>query len=61
MADIPSMGIVAERDNKGEIRVKGPSCTTGYFKDPENTAQLIDSDGWMRTGDVGIWTEVVSR
>ncbi|KAL5105545.1 Long-chain-fatty-acid--CoA ligase 5 [Taenia crassiceps] len=57
LADIPSMGIVADRDNKGEILVKGPSCTTGYFKDPENTAQLFDSEGWMRTGDVGIWTE----
>ncbi|CDI97041.1 long chain fatty acid coenzyme A ligase 5 [Echinococcus multilocularis] len=57
LADIPSMGIVAERDNKGEICVKGPSCTSGYFKDPDNTAKLFDSEGWMRTGDVGIWTE----
>ncbi|VDK36490.1 unnamed protein product [Taenia asiatica] len=57
LADIPSMSIVAERDNKGEILVKGPSCTTGYFKDLENTTKLFDSEGWMRTGDVGIWTE----
>ncbi|EUB64164.1 Long-chain-fatty-acid--CoA ligase [Echinococcus granulosus] len=57
LADIPSMGIVAERDNKGEICVKGPSCTSGYFKDPDNTAKLFDSEGWMHTGDVGIWTE----
>ncbi|VDD80365.1 unnamed protein product [Mesocestoides corti] len=57
LLDIPSMGIVAERDNKGEVSVKGPSCTTGYYKDPENTAQLFDPEGWMRTGDVAIWTE----
>ncbi|KAM7542655.1 hypothetical protein Aperf_G00000004895 [Anoplocephala perfoliata] len=57
LADIPSMGIVAARDNKGEIIVKGPSCTTGYYKDPEKTAELFDSEGWMRTGDIGIWTE----
>nr|CDS32690.1 long chain fatty acid coenzyme A ligase 5 [Hymenolepis microstoma] len=57
LADIPSMGIVAARDNKGEIRVKGPSCTTGYYKDPQNTAELFDSEGWMRTGDVAIWTD----
>lgn len=43
-----------------KIVVKGPSCTTGYYKDPENTAQLFDSEGWMRTGDIGIWTEVSS-
>ncbi|KAM3179292.1 hypothetical protein ACTXT7_000866 [Hymenolepis weldensis] len=57
LADIPSMGIVAARDNKGEIRVKGPSCTTGYYKDSKNTLELFDSEGWMRTGDVAIWTE----
>ncbi|VDN96892.1 unnamed protein product [Rodentolepis nana] len=57
LADIPSMNIVAARDNKGEIRVKGPSCTTGYYKDPENTAELFDSEGWMRTGDVAVWTD----
>lgn len=37
----------------GEIRAKGPSCTVGYWRDPEGTANLFDADGWLRTGDIG--------
>ncbi|BHF68383.1 hypothetical protein SprV_0301141700 [Sparganum proliferum] len=57
LADVPSMGIVVSRDKKGEICVRGPSCTPGYYKDPEKTAELLDSEGWMHTGDVAVWTE----
>uniref|UniRef100_A0A0X3PKE7 long-chain-fatty-acid--CoA ligase n=2 Tax=Schistocephalus solidus TaxID=70667 RepID=A0A0X3PKE7_SCHSO len=58
LADVPSMDIVVSRDKKGEICVRGPSCTPGYYKDPEKTAELLDSEGWMHTGDVAVWTEV---
>ncbi|WP_124393301.1 class I adenylate-forming enzyme family protein [Rhodococcus wratislaviensis] len=41
----------------GEILIRGYCVTTGYYKDPVKTAEAIDSNGWLRTGDLYSWTE----
>lgn len=41
----------------GEICMKTPSIMTEYYKNPEATAQTIDDEGWLHTGDVGHYDE----
>ena len=37
----------------GEVLIRGYSVMQGYLDDPATTAEAIDSDGWLRTGDLG--------
>jgi fatty-acyl-CoA synthase len=38
---------------RGELLVRGPIVTPGYFNKPEETAAAFTADGWLRTGDIG--------
>lgn len=49
----PLSDINVKIDNTGEILVKGPTVTPGYYKNDEANAAAFTPDGWFRTGDTG--------
>ncbi|PID34378.1 MAG: hypothetical protein CR976_00575 [Thiotrichales bacterium] len=62
---VPSTEVCVKDDNgkelglgeRGELCVRGPQVMKGYWNRPDETAKVLDSDGWLHTGDVAIINE----
>ncbi|WFC99460.1 long-chain-fatty-acid--CoA ligase [Malassezia yamatoensis] len=56
LQDVPDARYFSTNDPpQGEVMIRGPSVTQGYYKRPEVTEEALTPDGWLLTGDVGQW------
>jgi acyl-CoA synthetase (AMP-forming)/AMP-acid ligase II len=51
---VDEKGIEVARGEPGEVVVRGYNVMQGFIHDPEATAEAIDADGWLHTGDIGV-------
>ncbi|KAI8147112.1 hypothetical protein BJV82DRAFT_376835 [Fennellomyces sp. T-0311] len=48
-------------DQEGEVLLRGPAMMKGYLNNPEANAKTFTKDGWMRTGDVGVFKSAIGE
>jgi long-chain acyl-CoA synthetase len=54
LVDVPELGyFTSNTPPRGEVWLRGPSITSGYLNRDQETEQLFDKDGWLKTGDIG--------
>ncbi|MFF4223933.1 AMP-binding protein [Streptomyces sp. L500] len=53
----PADGTTVPRGEPGELCTRGYSVMLGYWDDPERTAEVVDADRWMHTGDLAVMDE----